>query len=179
MTIFATSPLDWTHAVTEIPSGGRAYTREASIAECEAIASALGILGCTKLSAAYRIRPLGKGRYQLEGPCTAAITQGCVVTLAPVSATLTLPLDLEFASEVASIGPDNEEIEISELAEVEPIDNGRLDIGRVVFEMLAAGLDPYPRAPGAAFSWNDAKDTGEKPNPFAVLATLKPRDPKE
>ena len=171
------TPLDWSHAATEIPSAGRAFTRQATAAECHAVAAALGILGCAKLEASYKLRPLGKGRYQLEGPCTAAVTQACVATLAPVAASLTLPLDLVFALDAATSLSGGEEVEVSELPEIEPIENGRLDIGRVVFETLAAGLDPYPRAREAAFSWLDPKDTGEKPNPFAVLATLKPRDP--
>ena len=167
--------LEWSHAATDIPTAGRTFTREASETERAAIAAELGILSCTRLTAAYTIRPLGKGHYRLEGPCTADVTQACVATLAPVEISLTLALDIEFAP-VAPAIPDGEEVEVLDLPEVEAIENGRLPVGRVVFETLAAGLDPFPRAPGAAFSWHDPRGGSEKPNPFAALAKLKPRD---
>lgn len=170
------TPLDWTHLATEIPSGGRQYTREATQAERADVAAGLGILSCDRLTAVYTIRPLGKGHYKLEGPCSAQVTQTCVASLAPVESKLTLPLDIEFAPEAASFS-DGEEVEVLDLPEVEAIENGCLRVGRVVFETLAAGLDPFPRAPDAAFSWNDRLATEEKPNPFAVLAKLKPRGP--
>jgi len=57
---------------------------------------------------------------------------------------------------------------------------GQIAVGRVVFESLAAAIDPFPRKPGATLDLQqspsaDAAD--DKPaNPFAVLANLKPKD---
>jgi hypothetical protein len=45
----------------------------------------------------------------------------------------------------------------------------------VVFETLAAGLDPYPRLPETAFDWHDPLAASSPANPFAVLSKLKPK----
>ncbi len=166
--------LNWSHPTTDIPAGGRAFTREATEAERSAVARAIDILDCARLTANYRIRPTGGGRYHLEGPLVAEITQACVVSLKPVASTLRLPLDVDFCNEMPSpeTSPDSE-AEVSALPDVALIENGRLDVGAVIFDVLSAGLDPFPRAEGASFGWTDPKEPGAKPNPFAVLESLK------
>ncbi len=171
--------LPWTHAIADMPSKSREYTRDASAEELAVIASDLGLLGCSKLHAAYAIRALGGGRYKLTGACDATVTQACVVTLEPMESTLKLPIDVEFSPQ-ATASPrksdDNEdEVEVSSLPDLEPIENACLDVGRVVFETLAAGIDPFPKKPGAAFAWDDPRASDPKSNPFAVLADFKPK----
>ena len=171
--------LPWTHAIADMPSKSREYTRDASVEELAAVASDLGLLGCSQLHATYAIRAIGGGRYKLTGTCEAGVTQACVITLEPIERTLKLPIDVEF-SPLATAAPrksgeEEEEVEVSSLPDLEPIENGSLDAGRVVFETLAAGIDPFPKKPGAAFAWDDPRATDPKSNPFAVLATLKPK----
>ena len=59
----------------------------------------------------------------------------------------------------------------------EPIVAGQIDVGRVVFECLAAAIDPFPRKPDAALdrSTSAAADggAGKPESPFAVLANVK------
>jgi len=176
------TPLDWSAAATDIPSAGRRFQLEATEAERTAVATELGLISCERLTAQCIIRPQGKGRYRLEGPCIAEVTQACVVSLAPVTAHLTLPLDIDFAPDIDLGATVDDEVEVLALPEVAAIDNGRLGIGQVVFETLAAGLDPYPRATDAAFKWEDSRAVDSKANPFAVLHTLKtkikPSDPE-
>ena len=169
------NPLDWSHATTDIPSAGRSFTHVATEAECAAIASELGLIACKRLEASYKIRPLGKGRFRLEGPLAAEVTQACVVTLQPVDAKLSLPLDLDFCPEIAEspAGDETNEAEVLELPEIAPIENGRMNVGEVAFETLAAGLDPFPRAQGAAFTWADPREGEAAANPFAVLHKLR------
>ena len=169
--------LPWTHPIAGMPANSRDYTREAAPEELAAIASELGLLGCSKLHAKYAIRAIGGGRYKLTGTCDVTITQACVVTLDPIESTLKLPIDVEFSPE-ANAPPrksddEDEEVEVSSLPDLEPIENASLDAGRDVFETLAAGIDPFPKKPGAAFAWDDPRATDPKTNPFAVLATLK------
>ena len=61
----------------------------------------------------------------------------------------------------------------------EPFTHGAVDVGEAVAEQLALELDPFPRAPGAAFDGFStgsksvgADDTGDA-GPFALLARLK------
>jgi hypothetical protein len=49
-----------------------------------------------------------------------------------------------------------------------------IDAGRVIFETLAASLDPYPRKPNAEFVWKIEKGTDPAAaGPFAGLSSLK------
>ncbi len=55
----------------------------------------------------------------------------------------------------------------------ESIVDGRLDLGTVVQEFLALGVDPYPRKPGVSFEPVVEEAT---PSPFAALAKLRGGD---
>ncbi len=56
---------------------------------------------------------------------------------------------------------------------MEPLEHDRIDIGRIVYEALSAGLDPYPRKEGAGFEWTDPKAAEGAGKPFAVLKKLR------
>ena len=170
-----TEPLTWTYAVTELPSGIRTFTRDATPEERAAISTDMGLIACSRLQASYAIRPLGGGRYKLSGSLRADVTQACVVTLEPLEATVNAPLDVEFSPSANDpISPSNDdEIEVLSLPELEAIENGDLPVGRIVYEALAAALDPYPKKPGATFAWDDPRAKDSKVHPFAALANLK------
>lgn len=171
-------PLDWTLAVEAVPERGGAVVREASPAERERVRAALSLLSLSSLHLAGRVDRLAGGRYRLTGNVTAALEQACVVTLEPVAARIDEPLDIEFRPDELSTATKDIEVELDEASDMEPIVNGRLEIGRVTYETLSAGLDPYPRKAGEAFDEVSAApkgaDTGAD-NPFAVLAKLKPK----
>ena len=169
-------PLDWGHATDEVHAGGLDIKRAATAADRAALAQALNILDCELLELSYRLKRAPADGYRLKGKLKAEVVQACVVTLAPVHDTVRIDLDVEFrpAEEVAAV--DGGAVDLDDETEIEPIDGKWLAVGRIVFEELAAGLNPYPRRPGAEFSPQDdgqaTVDTG-KPNPFAVLAKLK------
>jgi hypothetical protein len=56
---------------------------------------------------------------------------------------------------------------------------GQIDVGRVVFECLAAGVDPFPRKPDATLDRRSSQPadggTSKPESPFAVLANIKTR----
>jgi uncharacterized metal-binding protein YceD (DUF177 family) len=167
--------LDWTHGTADIPAAGLKLTRIATGPEREATAKALGLLDCPALTVTYAIRPLRGGRYALDGSIAGDAVQACVVTVEPVASRIELNFDVTFAPEGAAVDAkpaDETELDVLALPEVEPIAGGQLEVGRVVYETLAAGLDPYPRAAGAKFEWEDPRGDVEV-NPFAVLAKLK------
>ena len=99
------------------------------------------------------------------------------MTLEPLKSHVKLPIDVTFSPDTSAAPPalEDGDIEVSTLPEVEPIENSALDAGRVVFEALATGIDPYPKKADAAFAWNDPRATDSSINPFAVLAKLKPK----
>jgi uncharacterized metal-binding protein YceD (DUF177 family) len=165
--------LDWAHETRSVPEAGLPVARDATPEERNAIATALDLVACKRLAAKYAITPIGRGHYRLKGSVTIDVTQACVVTLAPLERTYTMPLDLELwpAEELS----DSDETEIDTLKDdPEPIEDGRIDVGRIVHEELISGIDPYPRSEGAAFDWKDSTEA-VRDNPFAQLEKLKRR----
>jgi uncharacterized metal-binding protein YceD (DUF177 family) len=165
-------PLDWTIETTAVPERGLKGSRTATEAERAALAGALDLMSCEALEATYLIRPADGGGFRLEGGIDAAVTQACVVSLQPVAGRVAESFSVEFRRDVAD-EPVEDEAEILSAPEVEPIKNDRIDVGRIVYEALAAGLDHYPRKEDADFEWTDPKLAEGAGSPFAVLKTLK------
>ncbi len=170
-----TEPLSWSHRVTEIPEAGLEVTRSATPEERAAVGRALGIVSCDALTADYLVRALGKGRYRMTGKLSALVTQECVVTLEPVVEKIAEDLDVTFwpADRLPATG--EEEVEVLTAPEIEPIEHGQIETGRVLLEILSASIDPYPRKLGAQFQWGDATSTPGPgaTGPFAALKKLK------
>jgi uncharacterized metal-binding protein YceD (DUF177 family) len=167
----------WEHAIRDIPESGLAQERQAVAEELAGVALALELVACTRLLAAYTLKPANDGRYRLTGTLSAQITQTCVVTLDPVESTLEETFDVWFWPPQDLPEPRGGALDIEEEAEPQPIVAGRIDVGAAVFEHLAAAIDPYPRKEGAALDWQGPVDAAEgKPaSPFAVLASIKPK----
>ena len=166
--------LDWNHATTEVAESGTKVARQATPEERLRLADELKLLGCDRLAVSYVVRPFGMGRFRLTGTLNADVTQACIVTLEPVPSKIDTVVEVEFWPPDLQPDAPNAEVEILKAPEIEPIANGRIDVGRVVFESLATALDPYPRQSGARFDWEDPlQRDGGKANPFAVLAKLK------
>jgi hypothetical protein len=175
-----TAELAWDHAVRDVPESGVTGARDAGPDELSAIARALDLIALTGLRAQYAIQPVSGGRYRLSGRLHAEVTQACVVTLEPVDSTLEETFEATFWPREAMPVPESGELAIDDAPEPEPIISGQIAVGRVVFESLAAALEPYPRTPGAVLDWQpplpaDANAT-RGASPFAVLANLKTKD---
>jgi uncharacterized metal-binding protein YceD (DUF177 family) len=164
--------LNWTHAVREIALQPLDATREADQVERAAVAAHLDLLSCETFKVDYHVRSLDHGRAALSGHLEADITQACVVTLEPIASKIsgTFALELWPAGDLPAVG----EHAVDDLAdEPEAIENGIIDVGRIALECLADLVDPYPRKPGADFSWTDAKAAAAgSDNPFAKLKNL-------
>lgn len=166
--------LDWSYRVTEIPQAGLRQTREASEAECARLAETLDIIACRRLVSEFTIKATGKGHYRLAGKVAADVTQACVVTLDPLEGHAEGAFDVEFWPPANLPGMPEDEVEALSAAEIEPIEHGRIDVGRIVFETISASIDPYPRKPGAEFRPDEiAGATPVSISPFAALKKLK------
>ncbi len=75
--------------------------------------------------------------------------------------------------------PEGGAVDLDDEPEPEPIVGGQLAVGRIVFECLAAALDPFPRAAGATLDRHEAAPqsagAGAPSSPFAVLAKIRPK----
>lgn len=172
--------LDWVHLTTDIPEQGRRFERAATEAERAAIARDLDLVGCTTLTVTYQIRARPGGRYRVEGRIAADVVQSCVVTLEPVAGRIDEPFEVTFSPDTDEQQAGSSEREILTEPDVEPLADGRLEVGRVAYELLASALEPYPRKPGADLEQvapraviAGSDDAVGTPNPFAVLAKLK------
>lgn len=156
-------------------------TVETTPEERAAIARLLDLVALERLAFDYRLFPSSGRRLRLKGRLTARAVQTCVVTLDPVPSELDVPVEIEFWPEeaVAVLEKNAQEDAGASLLEwPEPIEDGTIDLGEVVYETLATALDPYPRKEGAAFEWPEGAETEEasrKGGPFAALERLKRR----
>lgn len=170
---------DWVHTVTEIGERPISRKREATAEELVELARELDILSCESLSVAYEIKPLSGGRFTFAGTLDAAVTQACVVTLEPVPARLSEVFSIELGppETIQDEAPAIGDREVSSIPDVEPIEDGRIEVGSLIYAVLSAALEPYPRKPDAAFDWVDPKADADPQaaSPFAALAKLKPQ----
>ena len=151
-------------------------------AEREAIAGLLDLVGLERLTFLYRLDHGGGGRFRLTGRLQANVTQTCVVSLDPVEVRLDVPVEVEFWPAFLLKEPEEGAevpVSVALLDWPEPIADGRIDLGPLIYETLATALDPYPKREGVSFDWSQQgppQKAGEgKSGPFAALAALKRR----
>jgi uncharacterized protein len=172
----ALSPLGWEHAVADVPAAGLSVVRAAEPGEREAVMRALDLLACPRLEADYTLIPTGAGRYRLRGNLRCEVVQACRVTLEPVASTIAEELDVPFWPVEEIPLPRSGALDLDGAEDPEPIAAGRVAVGRLFYECLAAALDPFPRQPGAVLENSatpSAKGSGGSENPFAILTTLR------
>ncbi len=167
---------DWFHEATDIPADGLKCQRQASPAQCAELADLLEVTAVERLKTKYEIQSLSAGRYRFKGTFVATYTQQCGVTLESIEQHCEERIDEEFHPEL-TIPKTSEDAEGEVLSQgnVEPIENGCLQTGRVIYELFAATVDPHPRKQGVHLDWQDPETgTGEgATSPFAALAKLK------
>lgn len=181
MTETPTEP-EFSHRVPrdEVGPEGRTYTLTADADARRRLAQRFDLLELPALVAELRLDPVGGGAFALTGQFRAEVVQRCVVTEAPVAATLEGTVERRFApaSDLAP-PPKEEEVTADEVEPPEPIIDDVIEIGEPVAEELALALDPFPRAPGATFEGfatgpePDAAAAPEESGPFAKLAELR------
>lgn len=176
--------------VNEVSAEGRSFAFEASAAERDVVAVRLGLAAVHWLKTEGTLqRGEARTRYRLNGRLQAKVVQTCVVTLQPLDVSLDVPVERDYATDVAdewsAIAPAGSEIVLSLATEdgPDPVVGGVVDVGAAAVEDLALTLDPFPRAPGAAFAAENAGESGGGEQPaseegrtqgaFAALARLK------
>src|SRR5262249_8084669 len=115
-------------------------------------------------------------RFTLDADLVADVVQDCVVTLEPVKSRIEKHVHRELhlaehvrlkPHETVPLGPGAGDDEVPE-----EIDSLEYALAAPLLEEFALAIDPYPRAPGAAFAAPDAAEV-RRENPFAVLKSLK------
>ena len=166
--------------VDEIKDGASAEIA-ANDAELDAMAKMLNLVALERLTFTCRFDHRGGGRLCLTGTLRGLATQTCVISLEPIEAVLEVPVEQEFwpAALIAQLEQNAADSGGAGIFNwPEPIVDGRIDLGPVIYESLATALDPYPRREGASFDWSQGPEDeakGTRSGPFAALAALKRR----
>lgn len=155
--------------------------------ELAALARRLGVHSLDGFEAQATLQILPNEDVRLDMLFEATVRQTCVVTLQTMKTKISTSFTTTYSDlSEESWGHDEEEFEDidEDIEPPEPLIDGKIDLGEAAVEQLALEIDPFPRVKGAKFDGystapKDAagEDTG-KPNPFAVLAQLKPQPDK-
>ena len=132
-----------------VPLGGMKEHIVAAPAERAALAARFGLEDLARLEAFLDIDRAQDGMFSVKGRIEAQITQSCVVTLEPVISEIHEPVRVLFAPpNLVKNKKDGGVSDIAEDDDLEPIENGRIDLGELVAQILAGAIDPYPRKAG-------------------------------
>ena len=154
------------------------------------MANELGLRGLRKVLLQGQLIPEGREDWRLEAQLGATLVQDCVVTGAPVTTRIERPVLRRFLIDPAL--PTGIETEAPEDDSIEPLGHA-IDLMAVLREDLSLAMPDYPRSPDAVIAADDVEAPGSqsepdpeagspvhpsvsdaRPNPFAVLARLKP-----
>ncbi len=119
--------------------------------ERAALAARFDLVELAELAAELVLKKRGGGAtgavvVELTGRWHARLAQRCVVTLDPVPAALSDDVRLFFGTLAA---PAADADPLDDEGSPEPIEDGVIDVGEAVVQLMGVALDPYPRAPGA------------------------------
>ncbi len=183
--------------IAAVSPAGKTYVIKASAGQREKVAHRLGLQTVNALSAKLEVKVAAGGFIKVTGEVDAEVVQTCVVSLAPVPAKISDTINARFiteeraAKEQAKLakakarGEEEEVVEVDFDDSEEVAKDDRIDLGEVAVVHVALALDPYPRAPGAAFkpeAWDlepEKQEKAQTTSPFAALAQLqkKPKGP--
>lgn len=138
------------------------------------VATFLSIPAVGPLRARLHVARHGRSGLRVTGEVKGRVVQTCVVTLEPVDQEIAEEIDTIYAPEdspILNIELTPEEL-ASEESDIEPMAQGSIDLGGLVLEHVALGLDPYPRKQGVEF---ESVKEDEEPSPFAALSRLRDR----
>lgn len=166
--------------VDAIGADGAVLALHADAGERAALAQRLGLQSMANLRVDVSLRRTAVGLVRLNVDFSANVVQSCVVTLEPVVKQVADRFSLLCEGEKDRGKKDDAEGEVfvDPFGEdpIEPLDDGRIDVGELVAQHLSLSIDPYPRSAGIEFGTvmegvgKDGADTSpDGENPFAAL----------
>jgi len=166
------SPLPWTIDAQSLPASSKAFSYSATDAELKALASYADVAEVNSFTSEVRVRVLPGGRYRVEGSLRALIVQESVINLSPISKEIEEALSVEYLPEDTEKAGEEDSASL-DADPPEALENGQIPIGKLLGELFAVAIDPYPRNENDTFEWVE-KDSGADTGPFAALKALKP-----
>lgn len=151
--------------VARVPKLGSNEKLVAAPAECLDLARRFMLPAVHSISATLQAKPWRGGGLKVWGEALVDMTRESVISLEEFRTTQTVAVERYYLNIKIEDESDSE-------LEIDPIENGFVDLGELVAETIALELDPYPRKPGEVFVSNEPAQPSlapEKPNPFNVL----------
>ncbi|WP_439814397.1 YceD family protein [Zavarzinia sp. CC-PAN008] len=154
--------------VESLKGAPRRLDLSADDAQRAALARRYGVLAVDSLVASLEVRPFRALGMSVRGTVTARLQQTCGITLEPMATEVVEAIDARFLPD-SMIEPEAEEMLDPDAPDPpEPMAEGGVDVGELVAQHVALGIDPFPRRSDAVL--NFTPDPEEKPpNPFSVL----------
>ena len=169
-------------SIADLSTSKTTIAFEATPEELAALTVRLGVSALNALNGSAILQILPNDDVLVTTTFKAHVKQHCGVTLDPIGSDISTSFTVTYSNEAdEDWGLDEEENEdtVSEIEPLEPIVEGKIDLGEMCIEQLALEIDPFPRVQGATFNGYSAVPQGltpeafEKKNPFAVLSKLK------
>jgi uncharacterized metal-binding protein YceD (DUF177 family) len=154
--------------------GGESFRQHIAADEGEraALAARFGLVSLDRLEADVElVREIG-GTMLMTAAFTAEFAQHCIVTLDPVSGSVSERFQLRYGPADAEADAPNSD----EDPAFEPFTGEAIDIGEAVAQEFSLALPPFPRAADAVVEGDVAGASVE--GPFAVLESLARREPQ-
>ncbi len=163
--------------IDTMPAEGRELELSVIAEERAGLAEHLGITSIEKLEVHLHALRF-QGGMRVTGRVDAQIVQPSVVSLEPVTQSISEPVDRIFlpGGEREYAGPAGAEIFLDLEGEELPdhFEGTEADLSELIVETLALAIDPYPRAPGVTIEDLGVKTVEDAPeSPFAALEKLK------
>ncbi|MEX0852046.1 MAG: DUF177 domain-containing protein [Bauldia sp.] len=165
--------------VARIPSDGLEVDIVANDEELTALAAAYDLVAVKGLRATAALRRDDKGEVTVDGRTAADVVQSCVVSLAPVDQHIEEPFSVRFVAPGSPDAPGparpGAEVVVDPALPEPPeiLTGATIDVGALAEEHFVLAIDPYPRAPGAVLSADQAQEIrGDADTPFAPLKGL-------
>lgn len=181
---------EWSFVVNieDVGAEPKTYSFTASAQQRADMARRFAIPSIEKASASVTLQRAGGGVIHAMGTVRADLTQSCVISLAPVSASVEDEFEGWYGDKNKAVSfarakndreakKTNMESEIlEESVDPEPIIGGKIDIGELATQYLSLALDPYPQAEGAARAFGvktENETAGTRKSPFEALKDWK------
>lgn len=162
-----TYPID----VRTITSKGMTIHLQADEAECAALADRFDVPRVISLSSDLTVRRAGL--IVVEGTFKAVVEQICVVSLEKFENQIQSDFKLFFDPDMKKTHNQIIDIDVGD-EEVEPIVNGRIDVGAALAEQFGLNLDLFPKKTKQPFCYADPLSEAEEKqkHPFSELKNL-------
>ena len=178
MTREAASPISFKVNVARLPKKGMPVVIEPDEAQRDGLAAEHDLLSIDRFRAELMVTDWKRGGVKVAGRVQAAVTQSCVVTLEPVADTIDEGFTALYLPEGSKLalpqGVDGEIVLDAEGPDAPELFSGDwIDVGQLVEEYFALGIDPYPRKPGVALPQAETEVAEDRGPLFDKLRALK------